>query len=63
MNEKRQLLNKKEILKNLSNLNKESLIDLTIFEVIGSTNDEARKKLNKVQNLEESFAIFAETIE
>ena len=44
MTEKRQLLNKKEILKNLSNLNKESLVDLTIFEVIGSTNDEARKK-------------------
>ena len=60
MTEKRQLLNKKEILKNLSNLNKESLVDLTIFEVIGSTNDEARKKLDKVQNLEDSFAIFAE---
>ena len=60
MTEKRQLLNKKEILKNLSNLNKESLVDLTIFEVIGSTNDEARRKLDKVQNFEDSFAIFAE---
>ena len=59
MTEKRQLLNKKEILKNLSDLTKESLIDLTIFEVIGSTNDEAKKKLKKVQNLEASFAIFA----
>mgnify|MGYP001255382748 CR=1 FL=1 len=60
MTEKRQLLNKKEILKNLSNLNKESLIDLTIFKVIGSTNDEAKKKLDKVQNFDDCFAIFAE---
>ena len=60
MTEKRQLLNKKKILKNLSNLNKESLIDLTIFKVIGSTNDEAKKKLDKVQNFDDCFAIFAE---
>ena len=60
MTEKRQLLNKKEILKNLSNLYKESLIDLTIFEVISSTNDEAKRKLDKVQNFEDSLAIFAE---
>ena len=60
MTEKRQLLNKKEILKNLSNLDKESLVDLTIFEVIGSTNDEAKRKLDKVQNFKDSFAIFAE---
>ena len=60
MTEKRQLLNKKEILKNLSNLYKESLVDLTIFEVIGSTNDEAKRKLDKVQNFKDSFAIFAE---
>ncbi|MEO1956252.1 MAG: hypothetical protein ABGX42_06630, partial [Gammaproteobacteria bacterium] len=60
MTEKRQLLNKKEILKNLSNLNKESLVDLTIFEVISSTNDEAKRKLDKVQNFEDSLAIFAE---
>ena len=60
MTKKRQLLNKKDILKNLSNLNKESLVDLTIFEVIGSTNDEAKRKLDKVQNFRDSFAIFAE---
>ncbi len=60
MAEKRQMLNKKEILKNLSNSNKESLIDLTIFEVIGSTNDEAKRKLDKMQNFKDCFAIFAE---
>ena len=60
MTEKRQLLNKKKILKNLSDLDKESLVDLTIFEVIGSTNDEAKRKLDKMQNFKDCFAIFAE---
>ena len=42
MIKKRQLLNKTDILKNISAEHKESLKELIIFEEIGSTNDEAK---------------------
>jgi len=60
MIKKRQLLNKTDILKNISVKHKESLKELTIFEKIGSTNDEAKTKLTKIKNFNDSLAIFAE---
>ena len=60
MIKKRQLLNKKDILKILSEELKESLKELTIFEEIGSTNDEAKTKLAEIKNFNDSLAIFAE---
>ena len=60
MTEKRQLLNKKDILKILSEELKESLKELTIFEEIGSTNDEAKTKLTEIKNFNDSLAVFAE---
>ena len=60
MIKKRQLLNKTDILKSLSAEHKESLKELTIFEEIGSTNDEAKTKLTEIENSTDSLAIFAE---
>ena len=60
MIKKRQLLNKVDILKNISAVHKESLKELTIFEEIGSTNDEAKTKLTEIENLNDSLVIFAE---
>ena len=60
MIKKRQLLNKIDILKNLSTEHKESLKELTIFKKIGSTNDEAKTKLTEIENFNDSIAIFAE---
>ena len=60
MIKKRQLLNKIDILKNISLEHKASLRELTIFEEIGSTNDEAKTKLTEIENFKDSLAIFAE---
>ena len=60
MIKKRQLLNKIDILKNISLENKASLKELTIFEEIGSTNDEAKTKLTEIENFNDSLVIFAE---
>ena len=60
MIKKRQLLNKIDILKNISAEHKESLKELTIFEEIGSTNDEAKTKLTEIENFNDSLVIFAE---
>ena len=60
MIKKRQLLNKIDILKNISAEHKGSLKELTIFEEIGSTNDEAKTKLTEIENFNDSLAIFAE---
>ena len=60
MIKKRQLLNKIDILKNISAEHKGSLKELTIFEEIGSTNDEAKTKLTEIENFKDSLAIFAE---
>ena len=60
MIKKRQLLNKIDVLKNISVEHKESLKELTIFEEIGSTNDEAKTKLTEIENFNDSLVIFAE---
>ena len=60
MIKKRQLLNKTDILKNLSTGHKESLKELTIFEEIGSTNDEAKRNLEEIENFNDSLAILSE---
>ena len=60
MIKKRQLLNKIDILKNISAEHLESLQELTIFEEIGSTNDEAKTKLTEIENFNDSLVIFAE---
>lgn len=60
MVKKTQLLNKKEILSNLSTEDKESLEELIIFKEIGSTNDEAKKKISKIKDTTSSLAFFAE---
>ena len=60
MIKKRQLLNKTDILKNISAEHKESLKELTIFDEIGSTNDEAKTKLTEIENFNNSLVIFAE---
>ena len=60
MIKKRQLLNKVDILKNISAEHKESLKEFTIFEEIGSTNDEAKTKLTEIENFNDSLVIFAE---
>ena len=60
MTKKRQLLNKTDILNNISAEHKDSLKELTIFEEIGSTNDETKKKLTEIKNFNDSLAIFAE---
>ena len=60
MIKKRQLLNKIDILKNISAEHKGSLKELTFFEEIGSTNDEAKTKLTEIENFNDSIAIFAE---
>ena len=60
MIKKRQLLNKIDILKNISAEHKESLKELTIFAEIGSTNDEAKTKLTEIDNFNDSLIIFAE---
>ena len=51
MIKKRQLLNKIDILKNISAEHKDSLKEFTIFEEIGSTNDVAKTKLTEIDNL------------
>ena len=60
MIKKRQLLNKTDILKNISVEHKESLEKLTILDEIGSTNDEAKTKLTEIDNFNNSLVIFAE---
>jgi len=60
MNKKSLLLNKADILNNISLGLKDSLKEITIFEEIGSTNDEAKTKLAEINNLNDSLAIFAE---
>ncbi len=60
MIKKRQLLNKTDILNNISDEHKDSLKELTIFDEIGSTNDEAKTKLTEIENFKDSIAIFAE---
>ena len=60
MIKKRQLLNKIDILKNISTEHKESLKELTIFEEIGSTNNEAKRKLEEIENFNDSLAILSE---
>ena len=60
MTKKRQLLNKTDILNNISDEHKDSLKELTIFDEIGSTNDEAKTKLTEIENFNDSIAIFAE---
>lgn len=60
MVKKTQLLNKKEILSNLSTADKESLQDLIIFKKIGSTNDEAKKNITKIKNPTNYLAFLAE---
>ena len=60
MTKKRQLLNKTDILNNISAEHKDSLKELTIFDEIGSTNDETKKKLTEIKNFNDSLAIFAE---
>lgn len=60
MTNKTKLLAKKEIIENLSEINRESLKGLDIFNKIGSTNDEAKKKLKFAMEFQQPFAIFAE---
>jgi len=60
MNKKSLLLNKADILNNISLGQKDSLKEITIFEEIGSTNDEAKTKLAEINNFNDSIAIFAE---
>jgi len=60
MIKKRQLLNKTDILKNISAEHKESLKELAIFDEIGSTNDEAKTKLKEIENSNKSLVILAE---
>jgi len=60
MIKKRQLLNKKDILNNISKKHKESLKELIILEEIGSTNDEAKTKITEIKDFNDSIAIFAE---
>ena len=60
MTKKRQLLNKTDILNNISDEHKDSLKELTIFDEIGSTNDEAKTKVTQIENFNDSIAIFAE---
>jgi len=60
MTKKNQLLNKTNILSNVSREYKDSLKELTIFDEIGSTNDEAKTKLTKIKNFNDSLAVFAE---
>jgi len=60
MNKKSLLLNKADILNNISLGQKDSLKEITIFEEIGSTNDEAKTKLAEINNFNDSLAIFAE---
>ena len=55
-----QLLNKTDLLNNISAEHKESLKELTIFKKIGSTNDEAKSKLAEIKNFNDSLAIFSE---
>ena len=60
MTKKNQLLNKTNILSNVSREYKDSLKELTIFDEIGSTNDETKTKLTKIENFNNSLVIFAE---
>ena len=54
------LLRKKEILKRISKPNKESLEVLVILDKTGSTNDEAKKILSDIAEVNKCYAIFAE---
>ena len=60
MSKKNQNLVKHEITKVLSKINKESLIEIILLERIQSTNDEAKKRLNKLQKTDDCLAVFAE---
>ena len=60
MTRKNQNLVKKEIIKVLSKLHKESLIEVVLLDRVGSTNDEAKARLDKLRNTNDSLSVFAE---